>query len=143
MHALLRVHVVLCPRKRIQAPAPVRLAAVAQVHGSGIVDAHHGRGVKALADLKTLGQMLVRGCAANHRGAVLRAHPSGEALVLLKVGLHGFGVDTGFASCVFASFGWLVTNHLGPLAIKVDQFLAFGLALRRVAAQQLGAILPA
>ena len=55
----------------------------------------------------------------------MRSHACGKAAMLLKVFLELFGVHA-----TLAAFLGAVAEHLGPLAVKVNQLLGNDLTLR-------------
>ena len=109
------------------APAAVRLDRVAEVNRLGVGQTDDRRGMKAHADLKTLGQMLMGCLAGEDRGSVTGRGPRRVAPVPHKVALR-LGRIEPFARC----------EQGGPFAVEVDQFLGDGLAFRRIAMQEAG-----
>ena len=83
--------------------------------------------------------MLVRGLPADDGGGVVRAHAGREPRVALEVLLELSGVHAcgGAAGTLLGA----VAEHLGPLAVEVDQFLRHHLPLGRIGMQQPGCAL--
>ncbi|MPN08501.1 hypothetical protein SDC9_155783 [bioreactor metagenome] len=97
---------------------------MAQLHGLGVGDTHHRRGMETHAHREAAGQCLMRGLPCQQRGRIVRADAGREAAMLLEVLLELLGVHT-----ALAAFLGRVAEHLGPFAVKVDQLLGHDLAL--------------
>ena len=61
---------------------------MAQVHGLGVGQAHHGRGVETLADVETRRELLVRGRARQCAAFVLDGQAAGEGQVGDELARH-------------------------------------------------------
>ena len=109
------------------------LGHVAQVQGTGIRDAHHGGGMETRPYGEAGRQMLVRSLAADGRCAVVRTNPCRETPMLLEVTLEFLRIHP-FRSRFAGTLG-AVAEHLGPLAVEIDQLLGHDLALAGVGMQ--------
>ena len=100
---------------------------MAEVNRLGVGETDDRRGMKAHANSKPLGQMLMGCLSGEDRGTVAGRGSCRVAPVPHKVALR-LGRIEPFARC----------QQGGPFAVEVDQFLGDGLTFRRIAVQEAG-----